>query len=127
MEPFPASELKRAVEEAVENMPKEDRERFFRLCDSKCEEGEEDMKHEIFSRIVINRITSNTVSGEPKTALGIWRTNNFCLGRSGPRTDNGIFDTLSRFNHSCVANAEFHWNPVLKRQVRNHTRCIGKY
>ncbi len=51
-----------------------------------------------------------------KTAMGIWRTNNFCLGRSGPRADNGIFLELSRFNHSCMPNAEFHWNSVLKKQ-----------
>ena len=32
------------------------------------------------------------------------------------------FYTL-RFNHSCMANAEFHWNPVLKRQ---EVRAIKK-
>ena len=59
MEPFPASELKRAVEEAVENMPKEDRERFFRLCDSKCEEGEEGLENHDISPIILNRITKH--------------------------------------------------------------------
>ena len=28
---------------------------------------------------------------------GIWRTNNFALGQSGPRTDNGLFLRISRW------------------------------
>ena len=47
--------------------------------------------------------------GEEATEMGIWRTNNFALGRSHSKCSNGIFPKLSRFNHSCVPTAEFRW------------------
>ena len=54
--------------------------------------------------------------GEQITELGIWKTNNFALGRSSSKSNNGIFPKLSRFNHSCVPSAEFRWNETLNRQ-----------
>ena len=47
---------------------------------------------------------------EDKSEIGIWRTNNFALGPTSPKTSNGIFPTIARFNHSCLPSAEFVWN-----------------
>ena len=44
----------------------------------------------------------SSFSEDDKTAMGIWRTNNFALGRSSPKTDNGIFDTLSRYKSTKI-------------------------
>ncbi len=38
-EPFPGTELKRAVEEAVDMLDERDSQRFWALCDSKCQQG----------------------------------------------------------------------------------------
>ena len=73
---------------------------FYNLSDCKVEEGAE------------------------STELGIWRTNNFALGRSSSRSKNGIFPKLSRFNHSCVPSAEFRWNAGLNRQEIRAIRDI---
>jgi len=54
--------------------------------------------------------------GEDSSIDGIWRTNNFALGHSGPKSDNGLFLNISRFNHSCHPFAEFTWNSSKKRQ-----------
>jgi len=35
--------------------------------------------------------------GAEKTISGIWRTNNFALGASGARADNGLFLLMSRY------------------------------
>ena len=63
--------------------------------------------------------------GEEPTELGIWRTNNFALGRSNNKSKNGIFPELSRFNHSCVPSAEFRWNEKLHRQEIRSIRNIS--
>ena len=62
--------------------------------------------------------------GEEATEMGIWRTNNFALGRSHSKCSNGIFPKLSRFNHSCVPNSEFRWNDKLNRQEIRAIRSI---
>ena len=54
-------------------MSKAEQEQFWQLADCKAREGEE------------------------SSMDGIWRTNNFALGQSGPRTDNGLFLRTSRW------------------------------
>ena len=49
-------------------------------------------------------------TADPPTIDSIFETNNFQMG--GRRT-YGIFLEASRFNHSCVPNAYFAWNPAL--------------
>ncbi|XP_023320423.1 SET domain-containing protein 5 [Eurytemora carolleeae] len=95
-------EKKQFLEHAVRTMSKKDRLGFFSLHDSKVPEGAE------------------------KTISGIWRTNNFALGASGPRADNGLFLLMSRFNHSCEPSAEFHWNKNSRKQEIRATRRISK-
>ena len=63
--------------------------------------------------------------GEGKTAEGIWRTNNFALGPSGPRCDNGLFLGISRFNHSCTPVAEFVWNSAVRQQEVRAVRAVA--
>ena len=78
----------------------EQKRNFFNLHDSKVSENEE------------------------KTVDGIWRTNNFALGQSGSRSDNGLFLRISRFNHSCVPVAEFVWNEEKRLQEIRAIRTI---
>jgi len=81
-------------------LTKEKQEGFWRLADCKAEPGEK------------------------PSIDGIWRTNNFALGPSGPKTNNGLFLQISRFNHSCRPSAEFSWNPVRKKQEVRVVRPI---
>lgn len=97
---FPAKEKKECLARAVRDLTPEQRKEFFNLHDSKV--GEHD----------------------PKTIDGIWRTNNFALGPSGPRSDNGLFLKISRFNHSCVPYAEFMWNEEKRKQEIRAIRDI---
>jgi len=76
----------------LNDLTDEQEEQFYSLSDCKSEEGEE------------------------ATEMGIWRTNNFALGRTHSKCSNGIFPKLSRFNHSCVPTAEFRWNE--RRQMQ---------
>ncbi|KAF7190771.1 SET domain-containing protein 5 [Pseudocercospora fuligena] len=46
---------------------------------------------------------------EMRPIEGIVRTNAIPLGQSS--STGGIFPVCSRFNHSCTANAAYHWNP----------------
>jgi len=82
------------------DLSKEKQDGFWRLADCKAEPGEK------------------------PSIDGIWRTNNFALGPSGPKTNNGLFLKISRFNHSCRPSAEFSWNPVRKRQEVRVVRPI---
>ena len=93
-------ELINNILKALDDLPDDAVEMFYNLSDCKVEEGEE------------------------STELGIWRTNNFALGRSNTRSKNGIFPRLSRFNHSCVPSAEFRWNEILNRQEIRAIRDI---
>ena len=86
---------------ALDELPDDEVEMFYNLSDCKADEGEE------------------------ATELGIWRTNNFALGRSNNKSKNGIFPNLSRFNHSCVPSAEFRWNEKLYRQEIRAIREIS--
>lgn len=43
-----------------------------------------------------------------KSLIGIFVTN--CLGLGSDATENGLFLTISRFNHSCRSNAIFSWS-----------------
>ena len=61
---------------------------------------------------------------EEKSELGIWRTNNFALGRSHSKCSNGIFPTIARFNHSCIPSAEFCWNEKAGKQEIRAIRNI---
>ena len=90
---FPAKEKKDWLTKAVRELTSDQRRNFFELHDSKV--GEKD----------------------PKTIDGIWRTNNFALGPSGPKSDNGLFLQISRINHSCVPYAEFVWNEEIKIEL----------
>ena len=87
------------LERALRDMSRDQKRDFFNLHDSKVAENEE------------------------KTLDGIWRTNNFALGQSGSKSDNGLFLRISRFNHSCVPVAEFVWNAERRlqeiRAIRN--------
>ena len=93
-------ELDKALMRLLDELTDEQEEAFYSLSDCKSEEGEE------------------------ATEMGIWRTNNFALGRSHSKCSNGIFPKLSRFNHSCVPTAEFRWNERLKRQEIRAIRRI---
>jgi len=92
-------EKKLYLERCVRDFSAKQRAQFFQLHDSKVGSEEE------------------------KTIDGIWRTNNFALGPSSPKCDNGLFLRISRFNHSCVPCGEFVWNEEKKvqeiRAVRN--------
>ena len=89
---FVGREKKDFLDRAMKDLTSDQRKQFFSLHDSKVGEGEE------------------------KTVDGIWRTNNFALGQSGARSDNGLFLRISRFNHSCVPAAEFVWNAAKRVQ-----------
>jgi len=82
------------------DLSKEKQEGFWRLTDCKAEPGEK------------------------PSIDGIWRTNNFALGPSGPKSNNGLFLQISRFNHSCRPSAEFSWNPARKKQEVRVVRPI---
>jgi len=97
---FPSKEKKDCLARAVRDLTPDQRREFFNLHDSKAGEN------------------------EPKTIDGIWRTNNFALGPSGPRSDNGLFLKISRFNHSCVPYAEFMWNEEKRMQEIRAIRDI---
>jgi len=96
----PYKEKKTFLENSVRHMDKKKRDGFWSLHDSKVEDGER------------------------KTIDGIWRTNNFALGASGPRADNGLFLKISRFNHSCDPTGEFRWNKARGRQEIRAVRDI---
>jgi len=83
-------------------LTKEQQEGFWKLADCKAEPGDN------------------------PSIDGIWRTNNFALGPSGPKTNNGLFLQISRFNHSCRPSAEFSWNPVRKKQEVRVVRPIKR-
>ena len=96
---FVGREKRDYLERALKDMSKDQKKDFFCLHDSKVSES------------------------EAKTVDGIWRTNNFALGQSGSKCDNGLFLRISRFNHSCVPLAEFVWNAEKRlqeiRAIRN--------
>lgn len=97
---YPLKELRKCLDRAMDELTDEEEEAFYALSDCKTE-GDED-----------------------KTELGIWRTNNFALGRSNSKSRNGIFPKLSRFNHSCAPSAEFSWNESDNRQEIRAIRDI---
>ena len=99
---FPGREKKIFLERCVRDFTPTQRKQFFDLHDSKVGENEE------------------------KTIDGIWRTNNFALGPSSPKCDNGLFLKISRFNHSCVPYAEFVWNEDRKLQEIRAIRTIPR-
>jgi len=99
---FPGREKKIYLERCVKDFNSDQRKQFFQLHDSKVGENEE------------------------KTIDGIWRTNNFALGPSSPKCDNGLFLRISRFNHSCVPYAEFVWNEDRKVQEIRAVRHIPR-
>lgn len=84
----------------LDELPEDKRRLFMSLSDCKAGEDEE------------------------KTELGIWRTNNFALGRSHSKSSNGIFPTIARFNHSCIPSAEFSWNEKAGKQEIRAIRDI---
>ena len=111
-------EKKDFLEKAIRDLSKEQKGKFFQLHDSKVGEKDE------------------------KTVDGIWRTNNFALGQSGSRSNNGLFLRISRlklnflniffllntvrFNHSCVPTAEFVWNEKKHQQEIRSIRHIRR-
>merc|ERR1711892_258446 len=97
---FPGKEKKDFLDRAVRELSTEQRKGFYNLHDSKVSED------------------------EAKTIDGIWRTNNFALGPSCSRSDNGLFLNISRFNHSCVPYAEFVWNEDKRMQEIKAIRDI---
>lgn len=97
---FPGKEKKDFLDRAVRELSTEQRKGFYNLHDSKVSED------------------------EAKTIDGIWRTNNFALGPSCSRSDNGLFLNISRFNHSCVPYAEFVWNEEKRMQEIRAIRDI---
>ena len=99
---FLGREKREFLSKAIRDLPSEQRKKFFQLHDSKVGEHEE------------------------KTIDGIWRTNNFALGQSGSKSDNGLFLRISRFNHSCVPVAEFVWNEEKKLQEIRAIRNIKR-
>ncbi|TRY75896.1 hypothetical protein TCAL_00673 [Tigriopus californicus] len=90
--PYPGKEVNDYILDRLSLLSEKEQASFYALSDCKCSVDEE------------------------KSEMGIWRTNNFALGRSSKKCDNAIFIAISRFNHSCVPLAEFHWNTDLKRQ-----------
>ena len=74
------------LEAQLRSLSAEQRAEFYSLADCKVEEGE---SHDV-------TFVYKVEEGEEKSIDGIWRTNNFALGPSGPRTDNGLFPRISR-------------------------------
>lgn len=95
------TELGEILCQFLDELPEEKRQLFMSLSDCKVDENEEE-----------------------KTELGIWRTNNFALGRTTSKSSNGIFPTIARFNHSCIPSAEFGWNEKAGRQEIRAIRNI---
>lgn len=95
------TELDEILCQFVDQLSEEKRQIFMSLSDCKVDENEEE-----------------------KTELGIWRTNNFALGRTHSKCSNGIFPTIARFNHSCIPSAEFGWNEKTGRQEIRAIRII---
>jgi len=98
---YPGKELDAALMRLLNDLSDEEEQSFYNLSDCKSRVGEE------------------------ATEMGIWRTNNFALGRSHSKCSNGIFPKLSRFNHSCVPTAEFRWNEKQRRQEIRAIRSIS--
>jgi len=80
---YPGKDLEDTLSKFLEDLPEDKYQLFMSLSDCKSEE---------------------------KSEIGIWRTNNFALGPTSPKSSNGIFPTIARFNHSCYPSAEFVWN-----------------
>jgi len=95
------TELEEILCQFLDELSEEKRRIFMSLSDCKVDENEEE-----------------------KTELGIWRTNNFALGRTHSKSSNGIFPTIARFNHSCIPSAEFGWNEKAGRQEIRAIRNI---
>ena len=74
------------------DLSKEKQDGFWRLADCK-------VQHSLLSLSfkVIHRGMCKAEPGEKPSIDGIWRTNNFALGPSGPKTDNGLFLKISRW------------------------------
>ena len=86
---FPFSkDLEDTLSKFLEDLPEDKYQLFMSLSDCKSEE---------------------------KSEIGIWRTNNFALGPTSPKSSNGIFPTIARFNHSCFPSAEF--DPTLNQSI----------
>ncbi|KAL9062326.1 MAG: hypothetical protein Q9157_009024 [Trypethelium eluteriae] len=56
--------------------------------------------------------------------LATFYTNHFLLDDLSPYTA-GLFPTISRFNHSCVPNAHWAWNPTRNRMTIQTTRDVA--
>merc|ERR1711971_552775 len=87
-------ELNRVLSSKVEELSEADREYFYSLSDCK--------------------------SVESKTARGIYFTNCFTIG-SYVGSPTAMLPRLSRINHSCQPNTEFHWEAA---QGAEHLRAI---
>ncbi|XP_023330711.1 SET domain-containing protein 5 [Eurytemora carolleeae] len=84
---------------AVKNLNPLDRETFWNLADSKSIQG--------------------------KTPRGIYFTNCYSIGQgSSTRFPTAMLPILSRINHSCRPNSEFHWNPEQGYEELRASRCI---
>ncbi|KAJ3024027.1 hypothetical protein HKX48_007958 [Thoreauomyces humboldtii] len=59
-----------------------------------------------------------------KDAENIWYTNVLEMG--DPQDRMGVFLVISRFNHSCIPNALFHWSEALNRQVVYNIKPLVK-
>ena len=62
-------------------------------------------------------------SSSSQTERGIYFTNCFTLGND-PRSPTGMLPILSRINHSCCPNTEFHWDSGLSEEHLRATRDI---
>ena len=80
----------RHLEAVVQELPSNARQKFFRLHDCKRKKGKDHIKW------VATPSFHLLLPGCEKSCEGIFRTNNFCLGKLGEAELHGVFSTLSR-------------------------------
>ena len=133
----------RHLETVVQELPPISKQKFFQLHDCKRKKGED-----------LTNPSLHLLPGCEKSCEGIFRTNNFCLGKLGEAEHHGVFSTLSRHpssslsqvferkfncclfvnsiehrlrvNHSCVPNAETSWKSELNMMELVATRNISQ-
>ena len=90
--------LDRYLADCVARLEPAERQQFFSLADCKSED-------------------------DKKTVRGIYFTNCYTLG-SHPASPTAMLPRLSRVNHSCRPNTEFHWDAAAGREELRAARPV---
>ena len=78
----------RHLETVVQELPSDAKQKFFQLHDCKRKKGKD---------LVSEDGLHSLLAGCDKSCEGIFRTNNFCLGKLSEAEHHGVFSTLSRY------------------------------